>query len=115
MASLKHMTFIVPVLALSFFQPAMAQRSLDADDAALCSAALDLARGWPGMMISQHAKYVQASDWFQTQGIAANEIYFENQLELYIAALTEARDSGDSQFRTVVEGCETYYDTSRTD
>ena len=48
------------------------------------------------MMISQHAKYVQASDWFQTQGIAANEIYFENQLELYIAALTEARDSGDT-------------------
>ena len=115
MASLKHMTFIVPVLALSFFQPAFAQRALDADDAALCSAALELAQDTPGMAISRIAKFIQASDWFATQGVAANQSYFESQLEIYTAALNDARDAGDPQFRATVEGCETYYDTSRTD
>ena len=115
MASLKHMIFIVPALAMFSIQPGFARQSLDVDDAALCSSALDLARSWSGMMISEQVKFVQASDWFLMQGKAVDEAFFDRQLEIYTAALTEARDTGDPQFRATVEGCATYYDTSRTD
>ena len=115
MTRFRYILMSVPALALSLGSlPASAARALDADDAALCSAAMDLARDRVAVSFSDQAKFIRASDWFTARGVALNEAWFTEQLEIYTDALTEARDNGDPQFATTVNGCETYFDTSRT-